>query len=275
MDMQLFKSYIHFMSLGSGSSGNCYCLATDTSRILIDAGIGIRVIKKRFRENGLKMGNIQAVFITHDHGDHIKAVGHLATDEHIPIYATSKTFSGMNRNKYMKKELDSSHIRIINKEEPLQLGDFRITCFEVPHDGTDNVGYSIDVNDKNFAFLTDLGHISEKAAHYISLADYLVLESNYDETMLRTGSYPELLKQRIAGTNGHMCNRDTAEYIANHFPKKLKYLWLCHLSKDNNRPELAYHTMETALKEKNIQIGKDLYVIPLERTTPSKMYLLE
>ena len=93
--------------------------------------------------------------------------------------------------------------------------------------------------------------------------------------MLNTGNYPDFLKQRIAGMNGHMCNKDTAEYIANHFPPNLKYLWLCHLSKDNNRPELAYNTMVTALKEKNIEVGKDLHVIPLERTTPSRIYLLE
>lgn len=157
----------------------------------------------------------------------------------------------------------------------MQLKDFQITCFEVPHDGTDNVGYCISIDGKTFAFLTDIGHITETAAHYIGMANYLVLEANYDETMLRMGPYPAHLKERIAGPNGHMSNREMADYIANHKPEGLRYLWLCHLSKDNNHPELAYKTVEMALKERGILTGQDLQVIPLKRTSPSELYCFE
>lgn len=144
------------------------------------------------------------------------------------------------------------------------------------YDGTDNVGYSIQVEDKTFSFLTDIGHITETAATYIDRSDYLILEANYDEAMLRMGPYPQYLKERIAGPNGHMSNREMADYLAEHFPAKLKYLWLCHLSKDNNHPDLAYKTVETAFMQRGIVIGDGgVQVIPLRRTTPSELYCLK
>lgn len=175
----------------------------------------------------------------------------------------------------MTEKLDEAHTHFIRKGDTMQLKDFQITCFEVPHDGTDNVGYCISIDGKTFAFLTDIGHITETAAHYIGMANYLVLEANYDETMLRMGPYPAHLKERIAGPNGHMSNREMADYIANHKPEGLRYLWLCHLSKDNNHPELAYKTVEMALKERGILTGQDLQVIPLKRTSPSELYCFE
>lgn len=265
---------INFMSLASGSSGNCYYLATDNTAILIDAGIGIRTIKKVFKEYALNLQAVQGLFVTHDHADHIKAAGHLGEKYGIPVYSTEEIHKGMHRSYCMTEKLGREHIRLIRKEEPTQLGDFRITCFEVPHDGMDNVGYCISAGDKTFSFLTDIGHITPTASRYISMADYLVIEANYDESMLQMGPYPPHLKARIAGPNGHLSNGELAEYLANHFTEKLKYVWLCHLSKDNNHPELAYKTVEIALKEKGITAGKDVQVIPLRRTTPSELYSL-
>ena len=172
---------VKFMSLGSGSSGNCYYLGTDTYGILIDAGVGIRMIKKIFKDYGLSLERIRAVLVTHDHADHIKAVGYLAEKCNIPIYATPETHKGINRNYCVTEKLTSAHIRYIYKEQEIQIGDFRIVCFEVPHDGTDNVGYSICAGGKNFAFLTDIGHITDTAARYIRGANYLVIEANDDE----------------------------------------------------------------------------------------------
>lgn len=263
---------IQFMSLGSGSSGNCYYLGTEQYSILIDAGIGIRSIKKILKEKDLPLERIKAVFITHDHADHIKAVGHLGEKHGIPIYATRIIHEGIRRSYCVTEKLSEAHIRYIEKETPLTFEDFRITCFEVPHDGSDNVGYSITIDGKNFAFLTDIGHITSTAADYIARANYLILEANYDETMLMMGSYPQHLKARIASPNGHLSNREMAEFISEHFPEKLEYLFLCHLSKDNNHPELAYKTVEIALQQRNIAAGKDVQVIPLKRTLPSDIY---
>ena len=145
----------------------------------------------------------------------------------------------------------------------------------MPHDGTDNVGYCITTGDKTFSFLTDIGHITPTAARFIQQADYLILEANYDDSMLQMGPYPQHLKERIAGPNGHMSNHEMADYLSHHFPQHLKHLWLCHLSKDNNHPELAFKTVELAFRQENIIVGKDVEVTPLRRTTPSEMYILE
>lgn len=266
---------VNFMSLASGSSGNCYYLATDNTAILVDAGVGIRTIKKVFKEYSLHLDKVKAVFITHDHADHIKAVGHLGEKHNIPVYTTEEIHKGMRKSYCMTEKLTEGHIRLIHKEEPLELGDFRIVCFEVPHDGTDNVGYCIQAGDKIFSFLTDIGHVTPVAAHYAEQADYLIMEANYDETMLKMGPYPPHLKTRIAGPNGHLSNRELAEFLAGHYTDKLKYVWLCHLSKENNHPELALKTVQTAMLEKGIKVGKDVEVIPLKRLGPSEMYSFE
>lgn len=266
---------VNFMSLASGSSGNCYYLATDNTAILIDAGVGIRAIKKVFREYALNLSKVEAVFITHDHADHIKAAGHLGEKHGIPVYSTREIHKGMQRNYSIRQKLTQDHIRYIRKEEPVALGDFRITCFEVPHDGTDNVGYCVQVGEKTFSFLTDIGHITPTAVRYAEQADYLIIEANYDEEMLNTGPYPPHLKARIAGPDGHLGNRELAEFLASHFTDKLKYVWLCHLSQENNHPELALKTVEQALRKRGITAGQDVQVIPLRRLLPTGMYTFE
>ena len=265
---------IKFISLASGSSGNCYYLGTDKHGILIDAGIGIRTIKKELKEINVSLSNVCAVYITHDHADHIKAVGHLGEKYNIPVYSTKEIHEGINKSYCMTEKLSTS-VHYINKDEPMKIDEFKISAFEVPHDGTDNVGYCIEIGDKIFSFLTDLGHITETAAHYICKANYLILEANYDLEMLRMGPYPKYLKERISGPNGHMSNTDTAEFLAENINENLKYIWLCHLSKDNNHPELAYKTVEWKLKSKGVIVGKDVQLIALKRSSPSDFYEFE
>jgi len=265
---------VKFMSLASGSSGNCYYLGYGDHGILIDAGIGIRTIKKHLKDVGIPIDSIQAVFVTHDHADHIKAVGHLGEKYHIPIYTTARVHEGINKSYCITEKLRTS-IRYLEKEVTMQLGYFNITSFEVPHDGTDNVGYCIEINGKIFSFVTDLGEITPLASLYIKKADYLILEANYDEEMLKMGPYPIYLKQRISGKNGHLSNTAAADFLAENISEKLKYIWLCHLSKDNNHPELACKTVEFKLRNKGIIVGKDVQLLALKRNTPSELYLLE
>lgn len=266
---------IKFLSLASGSSGNCYYLGTDTYGILIDAGIGVRTIKKHLKEYGLALERVRAVFVTHDHADHIKSVGTLGEKYGIPVYSTPEIHVGINKNFCMTEKLTSASVRYIYKEKPIQLEDFNITAFEVPHDGTDNVGYCIEVNGRVFSFLTDLGCITPTAAEYIRKAHHLVIEANYDEEMLKMGPYPKYLKERIIGPNGHMCNRDTAEFLAENITERLENIWLCHLSKDNNHPELAYKTVEFILRSKGVIVGKDVQLAALKRNTPSEYLVIE
>lgn len=265
---------IKFISLASGSSGNCYFLGTQTYGILIDAGIGIRTIKKSLKEFGIGLDMIRAVLVTHDHADHIKSVGNLGEKAGIPVYSTPEIHVGINKSYCMTEKLSTS-VRHLHKEESIVLNDFTITAFEVPHDGTDNVGYCIQADGKTFSFLTDLGHITPTAGEYIRKANYLIIEANYDEEMLKMGPYPKYLKERIAGPNGHMSNRETAQFLAENFSENLKYIWLCHLSKDNNHPELAYKTVEMALRNKGIIVKKDVQLIALKRSTPTGLYEFE
>ena len=265
---------IKFICLASGSSGNCYYLGTETYGILIDAGIGSRTIRKTLKEFGIPFESIYAVFVTHDHADHIKSVSFLGEKMHIPIYATANIHKGINHNYCIKEKLSTS-VHYIEKGCPLLFKDFCIECFEVPHDGTDNVGYCIQIDGKTFSFLTDLGEITPTAAAYIRKANYLILEANYDEEMLRTGQYPPYLKARIASNTGHLSNTATAEFLSNNYSSQLQYIWLCHLSKDNNHPELAYKAVELKLKEKGIIVGKDVQLVALKRNTPSELYIFE
>lgn len=266
---------IKFLSLSSGSSGNCYYLGTDGYGILIDAGIGVRTIKKYLKEYGLALECIRAVFVTHDHADHIKSVGTLGEKYNIPIYSTPEIHVGINKNFCMTEKLSAKSVCYIYKEVPLRLEDFFITAFEVPHDGTDNVGYCIEINGRVFSFLTDLGHITPIVAQYINKANHLIIEANYDDEMLKMGPYPLHLKERISGPKGHMCNRDTGEFLADNMNERLKNIWLCHLSKDNNHPELAYKTVEYILKGKGILVGKDVQLAALKRNTPSEFHVFE
>lgn len=265
---------LKFLSLASGSSGNCYYLGNENHGILIDAGIAVRTIKKDLKDNNIPFENIVGVFITHDHGDHVKNVGVLGEKHHIPVYTTEKVHQGIDRSRWVSDKLFQSK-RIIEKNIPFHLFGFTVTPFEVPHDGYDNVGFLIQYNDLQVVFATDLGHIPSTVSEYLCLADYLILEANYDEEMLKQSRYPYYLKTRIQGENGHLCNNQTADFLVENYRKKLKHVFLCHLSKENNHPELAYKTIKYRLAEIGIKIGIDLELTILKRSSPTKMVYFE
>lgn len=266
---------LRFMSIGSGSCGNCYYLGFDDYGILIDAGVPSKVIRAALKKEGIPFESICAVFVTHDHADHIKALGVIASKANIPIYATKEVHKGINNNYCMSKPLDPQYVRYVVKEETTQFRAFNITPFEVPHDGTDNVGYSIEVDGRNFCIATDLGCITETVSYYVDKANYLVIESNYEEQMLQMGRYPQFLKERVAGPTGHLSNQATAKYLAQHFNEHLKYIWLCHLSEENNHPELAAKNVQMQFSQYGIIAGKDVQLNVLKRATPSQMFILK
>ena len=219
------------------------------------------------------VGNIAGVIITHDHADHIKTVGCLGEKYHLPIYTTEEVHRGIDKSRYVEERLSDSR-RIIEKEVPFTIRDFRITAFEVPHDSTDNVGYCIEYGDHTFTIATDVGHITDTVGKYVTRANHLVLEANYDEEMLKYGSYPPFLKERVGGPTGHLSNKEAAEFLATHYDPKLRNIWLCHLSRDNNHPELALKTVDIRLFQEGIRVGKDVFVTPLKRTTPTGLFTL-
>ena len=257
--------------MASGSSGNCYFLGTEEYGILLDAGISMRTIKRVFKEYKIETEQIMSVFVTHDHADHIKSVGVLGEKYNIPVYATEKVHEGISRSRYVEEKLQGSK-RIIEKEQPIEIRDFRITAFEIPHDSSDNVGYLIEFGEEKIVLATDAGCISETMSRYIRMANHLIIEANYDLEMLKAGSYPQFLKERIMNGMGHLSNRQTADFLASNFDLHLKNIWLCHLSKDNNHPELACKTVEMAFGQYGIRVGKDVNLSALKRANPSDMF---
>jgi len=160
--------------------------------------------------------------------------------------------------------------KYIEKGKPFQIEDFRITAFDVPHDSNDNAGYFFEFDGQRMTLATDVGTITDEVAYYIGKANHLVIESNYDEEMLQNGRYPYHLKRRITSGTGHLSNRQTAEFLANNFTSDLRNIWLCHLSGDNNNPELAYNTIKDHLSRKGIEVGQHLALHVLQRNILSE-----
>ena len=265
---------IQFMSLASGSSGNCYYVSTREGAILIDAGIATRTIRKHLANNRLPMEHIHAVLVTHDHADHIKGLPGLGEGLHIPIYATAATHRGIAQNYCTRqKPLDTSAHTLV-PGQPFKLAGFQIEAFTLPHDSHDCVGYSMKADGRHLVFMTDLGHIPDHAFPYISTADYLVLEANYDEEMLQRGPYPAYLKARIASSTGHLSNRQAATLLDQHFPSRLRHLWLCHLSRENNCPKQAEECITAILRQHLSPHEMPVMVEALQRTSPSPLYEL-
>lgn len=265
---------LKYLSLGSGSSGNCYLLSSDSATILIDAGIGIRTLKRHLQTYGFPLAKIAAVFVTHDHADHIKAVGKLAAEYGMPIYATELVHAGIARNYCVSPRVSEANKRFIEKNTTIDFLGFKITPFDVPHDSNDCVGYRIECEGVRFCLITDIGHVTERVKEEVSEANYLVLESNHDHEMLMAGPYPAHLKGRISGPTGHLSNAEAAELLANSSSPALKHVWLCHLSEENNHPELARKTVDAVLRSYGIIPGVDFQLDVLRRVVPSQVYEL-
>ena len=265
---------LKYLSLGSGSSGNCYLLSSDGVTILIDAGIGIRMLKRHLQSFGFEMSDIAGVLVTHDHADHIKSVGKLAAEFAIPVYATESVHAGISRNYCVSPRLSVESKRYVVKDVSFGIGPFVITAFDVPHDSSDCVGYRIEVGGLRFCLLTDVGHVTDRIKEEVGEANYLVLESNHDLEMLMAGPYPAHLKGRISGPTGHLSNSEAGELLAGWSSPKLRRVWLCHLSEENNHPELARKTVDGILRSYGIVVGVDFELDVLKRVVPSEVYEL-
>lgn len=262
-----------FRSFASGSSGNCYFLGTRYRGILIDAGISARQIQKCLREMGLDFHNIMGVLITHDHADHIRAVGTLGERVKLPIFSTQEIHEGIDRNYGVREKLRTSR-RYFEKGKEWDLYGVKINTFGIEHDSTDCLGYCIDTKGQRFVLMTDCGSPNEEMEAYIRTANHLVIEANHDEHMLLNGPYPTYLKERILSPRGHQSNDVCGELIERNWHPDLRNVWLCHLSQENNDPEVAYDTVRSYLEEIEIEPGKDIFLKALDRTTPSPIYCL-
>ena len=181
---------------------------------------------------------------------------------------------GISKNWCVRRKIDHELTRELIKDQEVQIGEFYVTPFSVPHDSTDCVGYSIRHDDLYFTLVTDCGHITDDIARYISISNYLVIEANHEPEKLANGPYPRHLKERISGSNGHLSNEACANALANNATPNLHHVWLCHLSDENNHPELAKKTIESMLRNRGIIAGKDFLLDVLKRKTPSEVFNL-
>ena len=265
---------LNFLSLGSGSSGNCYYLFSDTDSLMIDVGVGIRTIKKTFVQYGLSLSNVRHILVTHDHADHIKSVGSISGDYKLDVYSSQNVHAGIDRNYCVRRKIAAEHKHYVKVGDPFCVGEFMVTAFPVPHDSTDNVGYKIEWGNIVFAIMTDVGHVTDDIRAVISQADYLVIEANHDEEMLASGIYPDHLKRRITCGTGHLSNRKCAQALIECASSKLKHVWLCHLSEENNHPDLALKTVEQELSAHRDGKEWNFEVTVLKRTSPTGVFVL-
>lgn len=238
--------------LASGSSGNSTYVESKDAAILIDAGISTKELAKRLSAIGKEISDIDAAFITHEHIDHIRGAQRLSDRFDMPLFLTEPTL----RNSALKIEDPS----IFEPSSDIHLKDLIITPFSISHDAADPCAFRVNDNASVFGIMTDFGKSNTMIERVISESDMLVIESNHDLDMLRNGPYPYHLKQRILGDKGHMSNIDTGMLVKNHASEKLKNVILAHLSKINNREELADSTF-AALSNKNPYLRKTNKII--------------
>ncbi|MEN6619143.1 MAG: MBL fold metallo-hydrolase [Rikenellaceae bacterium] len=255
---------ISFISLSSGSNGNCYFIGNEDISILIDVGVGVRTIKKRLSEYNISIELIDLVLITHDHIDHVKHLGSFAERYKIPVWTTDKLYQSLLYHPRTKGKLAGCR-KIIVKDGEYNYKGVKITPFEVSHDATDTIGYYIDFLGEKFTLITDVGKITDEVISYAKKANHLILESNYDYEMLVGGSYPKILIDRIRNGRGHLCNNETADALKQIYHSNLRTLFLCHLSENNNTPDLAYKAAFDSLSEIGVIIGEDLELFCLPR----------
>lgn len=259
--MTISDGLLYYISFGSGSSGNSCYVGTSNGGVIIDAGIRADEIEAKIKANGIDMKNVKGILLTHDHFDHTRyAYNLLRNNRHLKVFCTNRVLTAILRNHSISKRIKDYHQPIF-KEIPFKICDLEITAFEVPHDGSDNMGFSVSNGEKNFVLATDMGEVWPRARHYMTQADYLVIESNYDLKMLLAGTYPQFLKARIQTARGHMDNDATAAFLQEIYTPRLKHIFLCHLSKDNNTPEIALQKSRAALQKAGAKVGEGMETI--------------
>ena len=252
-----------FITLCSSSSGNSAFIGVGNYGVLIDAGISAKRIKAAMTDVGLDPAFIRAVFVTHEHGDHISGVRVLATQLKIPVYATRGTLAGMRDLDVLDGKFTSAPM----PEEGVTVGDMRIVNFRTSHDSRESCGYIVELPDgRRVGICTDTGVVTPEMKRALAGCALTLLESNYDDDMLISGVYPPQLKARIRSRVGHLSNDDCAETACELLDLGTRHFVLGHLSRENNTPALAHAATHLALTRMGAEEHKDyeLTVAPVE-----------
>jgi len=229
---------VEICALASGSNGNCYYIGNKEDAILIDAGINCKQILVRMKAKGLDPHNIRAIFITHEHNDHVCGARVLSKKLDIPVYMTKGTYQAL----YITNQPDA--VRFIDPNQPVMLIPFIIHPVLKNHDAIEPTSFRVELQGINVGVFTDIGLPCSKVIAHMQYCHALFLETNYDEKMLWEGSYPQHLKQRVASDVGHLSNLQAVNLLTDHAGPDLKWVLLSHLSGENNTPQIAYDALK-------------------------------
>ncbi|MCD8089386.1 MAG: MBL fold metallo-hydrolase [Clostridiales bacterium] len=263
---------MEFATIASGSSGNCIYVGTENTKILIDAGISGKSICAGLDQIGVRGEDIDALFITHEHDDHIKGAGIFSRKYGTPIYATCGTWCG---GEYKMGKLNPLLRNAVSHDENIIINDLCVKPFNIPHDANEPVGYNISTDKFKVTVATDIGHVTKTVMDNLAGSNVLLLESNHDVDMLKNGSYPEMLKRRIYGDKGHLSNETAGKLLACVMSGRLSYVRLGHLSIENNTERLAYETVCSILNNYKIKVGTYLDVAVAKRQGVSEIIELK
>lgn len=262
---------MEFCPIYSGSSGNCVYVGNDRVKLLVDAGLTGKKIESGLGAAGINPGDIDAILITHEHDDHIKSAGILSRRFNIPIYANNNTWEAMYKSLGNIKE---ENIKVFDGWLPFEIGDITVVPFSTPHDAANPCGYSFIHKRSKVSVATDIGYFSSVVKENIKDSNAILLEANHDVEMLKVGPYPYNLKLRILSKTGHLSNEDSGKAIASIMNSRIKTIYLGHLSRTNNYPELAYRTVVSILESNDIKDGKDLDIEIAHRERVSKKIIV-
>lgn len=256
-----------FCPLASGSKGNCLYVGSSKTRVLIDAGISAGAIFKRLAEIDIDPKTIQAVFVTHEHSDHIRGLALFTHKLQIPVITNAETAKGIYASLGEKPRF-----KIFTTGETFQFGDMTVHPFSVPHDTLDPVGFTIHIGSIKFGICADIGHVTSLVKKHLENCDCLYLEANHQPFMVHSSNRPHYLKERILGKQGHLSNEDCAMLISKVMHKNLKHVHLAHLSDECNTDEVALNVVREFLASHPYQV--DVSVAHQDRVSKPVLFEL-
>ncbi len=256
--------------LASGSRGNSTIVQSSATRILVDAGISCRETFKRMKAAGDDPRSLSAILITHEHSDHVCGLLVLARKLNLPVFMTGATHQAWSKSvrDATGDRPELAKLEFFSSGRSFQIGDIAVTPFTIPHDAADPVGFTFRVEGLKIGVATDLGYIPASVGDQLRRCDLLVLESNHDLEMLRVGSYPWSVKQRVMSRVGHLSNTALAEFFATDYDGSASYIVLAHLSEQNNHPELARSSAEKALGGRRTLLHNRVMLAAQSEPTP-------